>query len=465
MALRDDLLARTSKGADGPAILMLEDGTVFHGRSCGAAGTAVGEVCFNTSMEGYFEVITDPSYAGQIVTMTYPQIGNYGIDPEDAQRAPSPTERARPALRALIVRDMCWTPSNWRARLSLPAYLAQEGVVAIEGIDTRALVRHLRDHGVCKGVVSTALTEPAALTDALLAAPDLVGENLVKTVSCTEAHSFRRGDVPAAHAFALEAPSLSLRRVVAYDCGIKRGILEELVRAGCEIAVVPWDTPAADVIAMDPDGVFLSNGPGDPAAVTETFTQVRSLLGRVPVFGICLGHQMICLAAGAQMEKLPFGHRGGNQPVMNLLTGRVEITAQNHGFSLIWESMGPLVPELSGGVSEHPLDGDLRAWVRRGVAPVVRNPQVGRVRLTHVNLNDGTAEGVQLLDLPAFSVQYHPEASPGPTDARYLFRAFTRLMSGDPDYLDIDIARDRLAGWRFAADDAAEASPKEAPHA
>ena len=200
---------------------------------------------------------------------------------------------------------------------------------------------------------------------------------------------------------------------------------------------------------MNPDGVFLSNGPGDPDAVEETYAQVQELLGKVPVFGICLGHQMISLAAGAQIEKLKFGHRGGNQPVMNLLTRRVEITAQNHGFGLVFPSLGVLVPELSGGVAEHPANGDLRFWVERCIAPVVENERFGRIRLTHVNLNDGTAEGIQLLDHPAFSVQYHPEASPGPTDAHYLFTAFTRLMDGESDYLNIDIASDRLHGWSF----------------
>ena len=200
---------------------------------------------------------------------------------------------------------------------------------------------------------------------------------------------------------------------------------------------------------MNPDGVFLSNGPGDPDAVEETYAQVQELLGKVPVFGICLGHQMISLAAGAQIEKLKFGHRGGNQPVMNLLTRRVEITAQNHGFGLVFPSLGALVPELSGGVAEHPANGDLRFWVERCIAPVVENERFGRIRLTHVNLNDGTAEGIQLLDYPAFSVQYHPEASPGPTDAHYLFTAFTRLMDGESDYLNIDIASDRLHGWSF----------------
>ncbi len=281
----------------------------------------------------------------------------------------------------------------------------------------------------------------------------------MKTVSCPEPHPFAAADLPAAHDFALASPAgegaanPAAHRVVAYDCGVKRGILEGLVRAGCELTVVPWNTPAAEVLAMNPDGVFLSNGPGDPDAVPETYTQVQQLIGRVPVFGICLGHQMISLAAGAQIEKLKFGHRGGNQPVMNLLTRRVEITAQNHGFGLVFPSLGALVPELSGGVAEHPTDGDLRFWVERGIAPVVENERFGRIRLTHVNLNDGTAEGIQLLDAPCFSVQYHPEASPGPTDAHYLFTAFARLMAGEPDYLSIDIAADRLAGWNFATEE------------
>ena len=450
MALCDDLLAKTSKGTASTAVLMLEDGTVFYGRACGAAGTATGEVCFNTSLEGYFEVLTDPSYAGQIVTMTYPQIGNYGIDLADVQLSAAPGAPARPALRGMVVRDMCFEPSSWRAAMSLPAYLAERGIVAIEGVDTRALVRYLRDHGAQKGIVSTEIADISALRAQLDAAPSLVGQNLVQTVSCPEPFSYNAANLPAEHAFSVAAPEPARHRVVAYDCGIKRGILEGLVRAGCELTVVPWDTPAADVLALHPDGVFLSNGPGDPEAVTATYAQVKELLGKLPVFGICLGHQMISLAAGAQMEKLKFGHRGGNQPVMNLLTGRVEITAQNHGFGLVWPSLGELIPELSGGISEQPADGDLRAFVRAGVAPVVMNERFGRIRLTHVNLNDGTAEGIQLLDVPAFSVQYHPEASPGPTDAHYLFTAFARLMDGDEDYLNIDISQDRLSGWKFA---------------
>lgn len=456
--LAQRIMNSTTKGNTPPAVLLLADGTAFYGRACGASGTATGEVCFNTSLEGYFEVLTDPSYAGQIVTMTYPQIGNYGIDLDDVQSAyPGDVDRpaSAPALRGMVVHDMCRTPSNWRSSLSVPEYLVQQGIVAIEGIDTRALVQHLRDHGSQMGIVSTEEFDLYALADRLAAAPQLVGENLVKTVSCPQPHTYTASDLPSSHEFALTAAPIRRApyHVVAYDCGVKRGILEGLVRAGCDLTVVPWDTPAADVLAMKPDGVFLSNGPGDPDAVPETYLQVQQLIGKVPLFGICLGHQMISLAAGAQIEKLKFGHRGGNQPVMNLLTRRVEITAQNHGFGLVFPSLGELVPELSGGISEHPVQGDLRFWVERGVAPVVRNARFGRIRLTHVNLNDGTAEGIQLLDAPCFSVQYHPEASPGPTDAHYLFTAFTRLMDGDPDYLGIDIAADRLHGWNFATEE------------
>ena len=458
--LAQHIVEQTSKANSGPAILLLEDGTVFYGRACGAAGTATGEVCFNTSLEGYFEVLTDPSYAGQIVTMTYPQIGNYGIDPADVQsaypgdadaNAKSARPASAPALRGMVVRDMCYTPSNWRSAISLPDYLTQHGIVAIEGIDTRALVRHLRDHGSQMGIVSTEEFNVEALAIMLDTAPKLVGTNLVQTVSCAAQHPYTTADLPQDHDFASAAPAPAAHKVVAYDCGVKRGILEGLVRAGCELTVVPWDTPAEDVLAMHPDGVFLSNGPGDPDAVEATYQQVEKLIadGTTPIFGICLGHQMISLASGAQMEKLKFGHRGGNQPVMNLISRRVEITAQNHGFGLVFPSLGELIPEESDGVTEHPADGDLRFWVERGVAPVVRNKKFGRIRLTHVNLNDGTAEGIQLLDHPVFSVQYHPEASPGPTDAHYLFTAFTRLMDGDPDYLNIDISRDRLAGWTF----------------
>ena len=412
--LSDKLLQATSKPQARPAMLVLEDGAAFSGTACAAEGEEFGEICFNTSLEGYLEVITDPSYAGQIITMTYPQIGNYGVNLEDVQSA-------KPACRGLVVRDMCQEPSNWRCDVPLPRFLEDNGIIAIEGVDTRALVRHVRDAGAQRAVISTVDTDVESLLAKVRASASIVGENLAAKLS----------------------------------------ILQNLVRCGCDLTVVPWDTPAEDVLAMEPDGVFLSNGPGDPDAVSGTYTQVEKLLGKLPVFGICLGHQMIGKAAGAQIEKLKFGHRGGNHPVMNLLTGRVEITAQNHGFGILFPSLGALIPELSDGVAEHPADGDLRFWVRRGVAPVVDNPRFGRIRLTHVNLNDGTAEGVAFLDIPAFCVQYHPEASPGPTDAHYLFTAFSRLMDGRDDYLDIDIAADRLAGWRFGSAPAKAASGGE----
>ncbi len=444
--ISDKLLASTTKPARGRAVLALEDGAVFEGTAAGAEGEVFGEICFNTSLEGYLEVITDPSYAGQIITMTYPQIGNYGVNLDDCQSE-------HPALRGLIVRDLCATPSNWRSEMSLPAFLEQHGIVAAEGIDTRALVRHIRDHGAQRAVLSTADADPASLVAKARASQSIVGVNLAATVSRAEPASFTVADLPASQRFALADAAAPRYKVVAYDCGAKRSILENLVRVGCNVTAVPWDTPAEDVLALSPDGVFLSNGPGDPEAVEGTYRQVEQLLGRVPVFGICLGHQMISKACGAAIEKLKFGHRGGNQPVMNLRTGRVEITAQNHGFGLVFPSLGELVPELSAGFRGH--EDDLRFWARAACAPVVANERFGRIQLTHVNLNDGTAEGIACLDIPAFSVQYHPEASPGPTDAHYLFTAFTRLMDGRDDYLDIDIAKDRLAGWRFAEDGAA----------
>ncbi len=437
--LSREILEKTSKGAREGALLVFEDGTSFAGFSCGAQGESFGEICFNTSLEGYLEVITDPSYAGQIVTMTYPQIGNYGVNADDVQRGSC-------ALRGLVVRDMCETPSNWRSERSLPDFLKEEGVVAIEGVDTRALVRHIRDNGAMKAGVSTLDLDVGSMLAKVKASPSIVGENLVKGVSDGDVQPFSKP--MDSHVFSLEdIAEPGTYKVVAYDCGAKDSILVNLGRIGADVVTVPWNTPAEEVLAMNPDGVFLSNGPGDPDAVGETFGEVEKLLGKAKVFGICLGHQMLSKAAGADMEKLKFGHRGGNQPVMNLLTGRVEITAQNHGFGQVFESLGPIVPEESGGFAQH--EADLREWARRGVAPVVMNDRYGRIRLTHVNLNDGTPEGMAFLDVPAFSVQYHPEASPGPTDSHYLFSAFAKMMDGDPDYLDIDIAQDRLQGWRF----------------
>ena len=375
-----------------------------------------------------------------IVVMTYPRIGNYGLNCDDCQSA-------RPALRGLVVRDMCYAPSNWRSAESLPDFLRKSNIVAIEGIDTRALVRHIREQGAQRAVISTIDANPESLHEKVRTSASLVGVNLAKTVSCDEPHAF--ANLPESQAFALANPAQPRYRVTVYDCGAKLSILQNLVRTGCELTVVPWNTPAEDVLATHPDGVFLSNGPGDPDAVTETFAQAEKLLGKVPVFGICLGHQMISLASGACMEKLKYGHHGGNQPVMNLVTKRVEITAQNHGFGLLFPTLGPLVPELSGGFTEH-VD-DLRFWNDHNIAPVVDNSRFGRIQLTHINLNDGTAEGIAFLDIPAFCVQYHPEAAPGPTDAHYLFTAFARMMDGmsASDALNIDITADRLAGWNF----------------
>lgn len=403
---------------DVPAVLMLEDGTVFEGSSCGSAGEAFGEIVFNTSMSGYQEILSDPSYAGQIVTMTYPHIGNYGVNGDDAQ--------SRGVFcRGLVVRDMCDRPSNFRSGMSLPDYLASHGIVAIEGIDTRKLVRHVRERGAMKAVVSTACDDMASLAKRLNASASIVGVNLAAEVSCGQPYELSAHDGAARH------------HVVALDCGIKTGILDGLRGHECDVTVMPWNTSLDDVLALAPDGVFLSNGPGDPQAVVDAYELARQLVGQFPVFGICLGHQMLSIAAGAQIEKLRYGHHGGNQPVMNLRTGAVEITAQNHGFGQVFESIGPLVPELSGGLAEHP--ESLLFWSERHIAPVVESRDFGRIQLTHVNLNDGTPEGMAFLDYPVFSVQYHPEAAPGPHDSSYLFEAFSRLMDGRDDYLDIEV--------------------------
>ena len=421
------------------ALLALEDGSSYYGFACGAMGEAFGEVVFNTSMVGYQEIVTDPSYAGQIVTLTYPQVGNYGVSDEAMQSTGT-------ALKGLVVRDMCHTPSHWQSLGSFPDFLRAHRVVAIEGVDTRALTLRIRSSGAMRAAISTVDLDPESLVARVAASPAISAHNYVADVSPRQERKL------AACSFsAVESPEEPLR-VVAFDCGEKRGIEKGLVAAGCEVIAVPFDTPASRVRALSPDGVFFSNGPGDPNQVTQTACAARDLLGTVPVFGICLGHQLISMAAGAQIEKLPFGHHGGNEPVMNLLTHRVEITSQNHNYGLVFESMGPLVSELSAGETAHV--HDLRAWVERGVAPVVQTGHAGRVRLTHVNLNDGTPEGIQFLDVPAFSVQYHPESRPGPHDSRYLFQAFVRLMeawrnrtSGSADlslsYLAIDVREGR----------------------
>jgi carbamoyl-phosphate synthase small subunit len=371
------------------ALLALADGTVFRGRAFGAAGEAVGEIVFNTSMTGYQEILTDPSYEGQLVAMTYPQIGNVGVNPEDV-------ESRRPFVRGFVVREYRAEPSSWRATESLGAYLARHGIPGIEGIDTRALVRHLRDAGSQEAVLSSADLDPARLVAKAKASPGLVGRDLVRHVTCAEPYDWTEGPWRLGQGYA-SAPDVGAGGgrapfVVAYDFGIKWNILRNLVGVGCRVRVVPAYTPAADVLAMRPDGVFLSNGPGDPDAVAGAPEAVAGLLGRVPVFGICLGHQILGLALGGRTYKLKFGHHGGNQPVQDLTTGKVEITAQNHGFAVDVDSLR------------------------------------GRAEVTHLNLNDRTVEGLAVTGQPTFSVQYHPEASPGPHDARYLFRRFVTLM-------------------------------------
>lgn len=410
-----------------PATLALEDGTVFSGWSCGAPGEAFGELCFNTSMAGYQEVLTDPSYAGQIVTMTMPHIGNYGVNQSDM-------ESRGVFARGFVVREMSREPSSWRSEQSLPEFLADNDIVAIDGLDTRMIVRHLRESGAMRAVISTIDHDAGSLVAKAQASPGLVGRDLVREVAVDAAYNW--GDIVPGGCTPADlgaCPTEYSYRVVAVDSGIKYNIVRGLRGSGCEVVIVPPTSTAAEILAYEPDGVFLANGPGDPEAVGYLYSTLRELIGVKPVFGICLGHQMLSLAVGADTFKLKYGHRGGNQPVMNLLSGRVEITSQNHGFCVDFASIGPLDVVASAGIDHDP--ADVGFWVRSGVAPVVTSEKMGRVQLTHVNLNDMTTEGIRLLDHPAFSVQYHPEAAPGPRDAAYLFGAFTRLMDGRDDYL------------------------------
>ena len=403
------------------ALLVLADGALFEGISFGAEGETVGEVVFNTSMTGYQEVLSDPSYKGQIVVMTYPLIGNYGINLEDV-------ESKAPAVEGFIVKEASPYPSNWRSRRDLNSYLTEHGVVGIQGIDTRALTRHLRDHGAMEGVISTRDLNPDSLVAKAKASPGLIGRDLVKEVACAEPYTWRqgawrletgyedqgsgfrvqgKGQRPQLDLFT-EPSTLSPQpyRVVAYDCGIKWNILRKLVDAGCEVTVVPADTSASQVLGLAPDGIFLSNGPGDPEGVPYLVDNVRKLIGTKPIFGICLGHQILGLAFGGRTYKLKFGHHGGNQPVKDLTTGKVEITTQNHGFAVDIAS----IPDKE-------------------------------VELTHINLNDQTVEGMRHTRLPIFSVQYHPEASPGPHDASYLFQRFVDLMARERDKTGAQVER------------------------
>ncbi|HKV54755.1 MAG TPA: glutamine-hydrolyzing carbamoyl-phosphate synthase small subunit [Candidatus Binataceae bacterium] len=375
------------------AILALADGRIFRGRAFGAIGEAVAEVVFNTAMTGYQEVLTDPSYKGQLVCMTYPQIGNVGVNREDE-------ESARVYVEGFIVKEYLSRPSNWRAEMPLGEYLERAGVPGIEGIDTRALVQHIRAAGAQQAVISSVNSEPEELVAKARAAPGLVGRDLVKEVTCAEGYDWEIADWELGPGYRKigdrELGGWPL--VVALDYGIKRNILRRLVGTGFRVKVLPASATAAEVLAHNPDGVFLSNGPADPAAVPYACETVRGLLGKKPIFGICLGHQILGLALGGKTYKLAFGHHGANHPVMDLRTRRVEITSQNHGFAVDAESL--------------------------------RTAAV----LSHVNLNDRTVEGLRGNDAPFFSVQYHPEASPGPHDAGYLFTRFRKLVEAFPQY-------------------------------
>jgi len=373
------------------AILALADGRVFRGRAFGAIGETVGEMVFNTAMTGYQEVLTDPSYKGQIVCMTYPEIGNVGINADDA-------ESAGVHVEGFVVKDYRPRPSNWRSEMTLGEYLERAGVPGIEGIDTRALVRHIRTHGAQEAVISSVTLDADALVARAKASPGLVGHDLVKEVTCAEPYDWDLGDWELGAGY--RRPSKEEMRdaplVVALDYGIKRNILHRLVASGFRVRVLPATATADDILAPNPDGVFLSNGPADPAALPYASEAVRGVLGRKPIFGICLGHQILGLALGGRTYKLGFGHHGANHPVMDLRTHKVEITSQNHGFAVDAESLQR------------------------------------RAELSHLNLNDKTVEGLRGVGMPFFSVQYHPEASPGPHDAGYLFARFRRLVEEFP---------------------------------
>ncbi len=365
------------------ATLVLADGRMFRGSAFGAEGKVAGEVVFNTSMSGYQEILTDPSYDGQIVTMTYPEIGNVGVNDEDV-------ESFEPCLSGFVVKEYWRTPSNWRSAMSLGDYMASHGIVGIEGIDTRALVAHIRDRGAQQAVLATGEVDENALKNEAAARPTLDGMDLATGVSTEDAYRWKSGLWTLRNGYASIDAAGPL--VVSFDFGIKLNILRNLTELGCRVITVPASTTTAEVMAMKPDGLFLSNGPGDPDAVKGAIGVVSELVQQIPTFGICLGHQILALALGAKTYKMKFGHHGGNQPVIELSSGVIDITSQNHGFAVDADSL----------------------------------PQ--GVRVTHLNLNDDTVEGLEHESLPVFSVQYHPEASPGPHDASPLFRRFLESM-------------------------------------
>jgi carbamoyl-phosphate synthase small subunit len=367
------------------AILVLEDGTKFEGLGFGADGESYGEIVFNTSMYGYQEILTDPSYNGQIVVMTYPEIGNYGVNLEDV-------ESRRPFVRGFVVREYCSKPSNWRSSGDLESYLKNYNIVGIQDVSTRDITRRIRSQGAQRAVISTVDFSHDSLLKKVHSSPSILDADLVTEVSCQKPYTWEKGSQVLAQSPNMEHKPLKENKIVVYDYGIKQNILRRLVDVGCEVKVVPSRTSSGEVLSMDPDGIVLSNGPGDPSAVSYAIKNVEKLVGKKPIFGICLGHQILGLALGGKTFKLKFGHRGGNQPVKNLSTGKVEITSQNHGFAVDPDSLG------------------------------------SDVEITHINLNDKTVEGLRHTKYPIISVQYHPEASPGPHDSSYLFDEFIRLV-------------------------------------